>query len=213
MQKHVTKAESKTKRRFSPKVRRSMILDKTAEMIAKGGIAKLSMEGIGQYADVSKSLMYKYFDSMPSLLKELLERELLLLFRNQVEAAEQATTFEGLVRGTTHVYLNHIAERGMIIQRLQTDPSISNLHDPTYYKRTAAVDYFSNVVVKNFDMPIELARAVTDISFGIPVSAGDYLLRSDIDREELEELTVSMIIGSYNAARFDFFSRKRKLKR
>lgn len=212
IQRNVTKAESKTKRRFSPKIRRSMILDKTAEMIAKDGISKLSMESVGQYADVSKSLMYKYFDSLADLLKELLEREISTLWRRQVAAAEEAETFEALVRGTTHVYLSYIEERGLILERLQTDPSITRMHDPTDYKRSAAVDYFSSIVVKNFDMPLELARAVTDISFGIPASAGAYLLRSEMDREELEELAVSMIIGTYTAARFDYFTRKQTLK-
>ena len=176
-------------------------------------MSELSMEAIGQHADVSKSLMYKYFDSLQDLLKELLDRELTALRRLQDAAAERATTFEELVKGITHVYLSYIEERGLIIERLQADPSISKMHDPTDYQRTSAVEYLAEIVSKNFDMPMDIARAVTDISFGLPAAAGDYLLRSEIEREVIEELTVSMIIGTMSSVRFDYFARKRKLKR
>ncbi len=203
----------KTKRRFSPEVRRSMILDSAAELISTSGMSKVSMEAIGQKADVSKSLMYKYFDSLSHLLKELLERELTIRWKRQVAVAEKATTFEELVRGTTHVYLSFIAERGLIIEPLLADPSIAKLYHPARYNREVAVKYFSDLVVKNFDMPPEIARAVTDISLGIPAAAGEFLLRSDMDLQELEDVTVSMMIGTYTMARFDYFTRKKKLER
>jgi len=54
---------------------------------------------------------------------------------------------------------------------------------------------------------------VTDISFGVPSAAGSYLLRHDINMEELEDITVSMIIGTVNGVRDDYLVRKQKLKR
>ncbi|MEM8633642.1 MAG: helix-turn-helix domain-containing protein [Pseudomonadota bacterium] len=207
------KVATKTKKRFSPEVRRSMILDSAAQLIATDGMSTLSMEAIGQKADVSKSLMYKYFDSLQELLKELLERELTIRWKRQVAAAEEATTFEELVRGTTHVYLSFIAERGLFVEPLLADPSIAKLYHPARYNRKVAVKYFSDLVIKNFDMPPEIARAVTDISLGIPMAAGEFLLRSDMDLKELEDLTVSMMIGTYTMARFDYFTRKKKLER
>ncbi|GAB5489451.1 MAG: hypothetical protein Pars2KO_30210 [Parasphingorhabdus sp.] len=203
----------KPKRRFSPKVRRSMILDSAAAMIAQDGMSNLSMESIGQKADVSKTLMYKYFDGLTELLRELLDREISRRWRLQVAEAEKAETFEDLVRGTTHVYLTYVAKRGLIIERLQSDTSIISLHDRVHHYRKIAVEYFSDIVEKNFDMPIDLARAVTEISLGIPTSAGEFLLRSDMDIKELEDLTVSMMLGTYTMARLDHFSRKKKLKR
>lgn len=203
----------KAKRRFSPEIRRSMIIDSAAELISANGMSKLSMEAIGQKADVSKSLMYKYFDSLSDLLKALLKRELTIRWKRQVAVAEKATTFEELVRGTTHVYLSFIAERGFIIEPLLADPSIAKLYHPGRYNREVAVKYFTDIVVKNFDMPPEIARAVTEISLGIPTSAGEFLLRGEMDLQELEDITVSMMIGTYTMARFDYFTRKKKLER
>ncbi|MEP2989833.1 MAG: TetR/AcrR family transcriptional regulator [Parasphingorhabdus sp.] len=204
---------AKTKRRYSPKVRRTMILDSAAALIAEDGMSNLSMESIGQKADVSKTLMYKYFESLQELLRELLNREISKRWRLQVVAAEKAETFEELVRGTTQVYLHYVAERGLIIERLQSDTSIISLHDRVHHYRKIAVDYFSDIVAKNFDMPLDLARATTEISLGIPSSAGEFLLRSNMDLKELEDLTVSMMLGTYTMARLDHFTRKKKLKR
>lgn len=205
--------QEQTRQRYSPEIRRSMILDDAAKCIASGGISNLSMERIGRNAGISKSLMYKYFENLTDLLKELLKRELQELRRLQFAAAEKANTFEELVRGVTHEYLCYIEKRGLIIERLQSEPSVSNMHDPTDFGRGKAVDYLSSIVVKNFDLPEDLARAATDISFGLPASAGEYLLREKMDRKQLEDLTVSMIIGTLTNLRNDYTTRSQELKR
>ncbi len=190
-----------------------MILDGAAEIIRREGMAQISLERIGQSAGVSKSLVYTYFDSLNQLLKELLDRELKSLRRQQFEAAEQAETFEELIRKVTHVYLTNIEERGLLIERLQAEPSVSDMHDPTDYGRSTAVDYLGDIVAQHFDLPVEVARAATDISFGLPAAAGQYLLRGPLEREQVEELTVAMIMGSIAMARTDYLTRKQKLKR
>lgn len=190
-----------------------MILDNTASMIAVDGISNLSMEQISRSAGISKALMYKYFDSLTELLKELLQRELKELRRLQSDAAEKAHTFEELVRNITHVYLSYIDKRGLIIERLQSEPRVSEMHDPTDYGRNSSVDYLANIANKHFDLPIDLARAATDISFGLPAAAGEYLLRNKMDRTELEELTVSMIIGTFTQVKNDYLTRHKVLKR
>ena len=190
-----------------------MLLDAAAEIICREGVADLSLEQIGLAAGVSKSLVYKYFSSILELMKELLERELKAQRRLQFVAAEQAETFEELIRNITHAYLGYIEERGLIIERLQAEPSVSQSHDPTDFGRHGAVEYLAKIVARHFDMPIELARAATDVSFGLPSAAGHYLLRQEMPREQLEDLTVSMIIGSITSFHTDYLARKQKLDR
>ena len=209
----VDKPQTVQRRRYSPEVRRSMILDAAAEIIARDGIAQLSLERIGQNAGVSKSLMYNYFDSLTELLKELLDRELKDLQRVQYKAAAKATTFEELVRNITRAHLRHIDERGLIIERLQSEPSVTGMHDLTDYGRGIAVDYLANIVHKTFNVPMEIARATTDVSFGLPSAAGRYMLRGEMDEQTLEDLTVTMIIGSVVAIAEDYQTRRLALKR
>lgn len=190
-----------------------MILDAAAAMIEREGMWQLSMERVASHAEISKALIYKYFTNLESLLGELLQRELRLLRREQAMAAEAATTFEELVRGVTKVYLRNIARKGLLIERLQADPAISRSTSPTDFNRGEAVDYIAAIMSRNFDMPLETARAVTDISFGVPSAAGAYLLHHDVDVDDLEDITVAMIIGSVNGVRNDYMMRKRKLLR
>jgi AcrR family transcriptional regulator len=209
----MTRNATKRRTRLDPEQRRSLILDHTAEIIAAEGVAALSMERVGREAGISKSLVYNYFPNLGELLSELLQRELRRLRRMQGAAAEGATTFEGLVRAVTHVYLKYIEERGLIIERLQSEPTVSAIHDPTEYGREAAVDYLADIVMRHFDLPLEVARAATDISFGLPASAGAYLLRHGMSHQELEDLTVTMILGSMTALKTEHISRMQPLKR
>lgn len=187
------------RRRFSPEKRRSLILDHTAEIVARDGVAALSMEKIGKEAGISKSLVYTYFDNLTELLRELLQRELKRLRILQVKEAETAENFEALVRGITHQYLKYIEDRGLLIERLQAEPSVSDGHDPTDYSRSDAVEYIGEYVARNFNLPRDLALAVTDISFGLPANAGAYFLHGNMSRQEIEDITVTMILGSMEA--------------
>jgi AcrR family transcriptional regulator len=199
----MTKQNPDKKRRLSPEKRKSMILDHAAEMVARDGVAVLSMESIGKAAGVSKALVYAYFENLTDLLRVLLRRELTRQRKLQLKEAETAKTFEELVRGVTHQYLKYIEERGLIIERLQSEPTVSRGSDPTDFARKDAVDYIAKIFSANFNIPMDIARAASDISFGIPAAAGGYLLHSDMPVEQIEEITVAMILGSLNALRPD----------
>ena len=185
-----------------------MILDKTAEIIASEGLSNLSMEKIGQHAGVSRSLVYNYFDSQAELLKELLRRELKTLRMRQFAAAEGAKTFEDLVRSVTHEYLSYIDKRGLIIEQLQSDPGISGGNDPTDFDRETSVQYLAPLAAKQFGLPLPLARAAVDISFGLPASAGAYLLKRELDLQTVEDITVSMILGTLLQVKSDYMTKR-----
>jgi AcrR family transcriptional regulator len=206
-------AAAAPRRRFSPEKRRSLILDHTADLVAREGIAVLSIERIGKAAGISKSLVYNYFPNLTDLLRELFKREMRRLRRQQADAAANAATFEDLVRSVTHVYLKYFDERGLIIERLQNEPSVSGMHDPTDYSRETAVDYLTEIVIAHFDLPRDIARAATDISFGLPASAGSYLKRHELDLQTLEDLTVTMILGTFTHLKSDYVARRQPLKR
>jgi hypothetical protein len=135
------------------------------------------------------------------------------LRRQQVEAAQKANTFEDLVRSVTHVYLKYIDERGMLIERLQAEPSVSAIHDPTEFGRDTAVSYLAEIVAEHFNLPPDIARAATDISFGLPAAAGAYLLQRKLSREALEDLTVTMILGTLTEIKREHTNRHQPIRR
>ena len=203
----------KERRRYSPEKRRELILDHTAEIVAREGVATLSIEQIGREAGISKSLVYAYFPNLTELLRELFKREMKRLRKLQAAAAANAVTFEELVRSVTHEYLKYFDERGLIIERLQAEPSVSEMHDPTEYGRDAAVEYLTDIIVAHFDLPRDIARAATDISFGLPASAGSYLHRHDLDLQTLEDITVTMILGAVTSLKTEYVGKHKPLMR
>lgn len=193
------KKPRKPQTRLSPEVRKGLILDCAAELIATEGVSAVKMERLGRQAGVSKALIYSYFPSVTALLQTLLRREYRRLRRRQSEAADSAVTFEQLVRRVTHVYLAYIRERGLIIERLAAEPSVAEYPDPTAYSRETAVTYLAEIVAEHLELDLELARPLVDISFGLPAAAGNYLIHSAADIETVEDLTVTMILGSLEA--------------
>ncbi len=188
-----------------------MILDQAADIVARDGVSAVTMERICREADISKSLFYTYFDGLTELLRELLLREFKTLRRQQIAATERSKTFEELVRNVTHVYLNYISERGLIIERLQADSTVTSLIDPTYYGRDVVIDNLAPMVTKLFGLPNQIARATIDISFGLPAAAGEFLLRGEMEKQEVEDLAVSMIIGTFLRVRNDYVSKVQTL--
>ena len=199
-------AETGKKRvRLSREVRREMILDHAATIVAEEGVSNVTMEALGRSMSASKSLLYAYFPTITELLRALLDREYRRLRTKQFEASESAETLEQLVRRVTHAYLSYIEERGLIIDRLESEPSISDHGDPTEFGREAAVSYLTDMITDALGMDRSVAYPMVDISFGLPAAAGHYLTRHDISRETLEDITVTMILGSMEAvhARYD----------
>lgn len=199
--------------RLDPQKRQSLILDHTADVIAREGVSALSMDRISREAGISKSLVYNYFPNITQLLRQLLQREWRRLRRLQAQAAANAETFEGLVRAVTHVYLKYIDERGLLIERLQAEPSVSAIHDPTEFGRDTAVGYLAEIVADHFGLPEDVARAATDISFGLPAAAGVYLLHRKMTREALEDLTVTMILGTLAELEREYLVRLKPIRR
>ncbi len=191
-----------------------MILKHAAEIVSTEGVAALSMERIGQKAGVSKSLIYAYFPNLTELLRELLHQEQKDLRERQMEALAQAQTFEQLVRNVTHTYLEYIEEHGLLIQRLQAEPSVAQGRTgPADYAREASVNAVAEIISTNFDIPIEVAIPATDISYGLPQFAGDYLINHDVDKQFIEDLTVTMLIGSIETLQKNITTRLKPLKR
>ena len=176
-----------------------MILDCAAKLVAGEGVSAVTMERLGSEAEISKALVYNYFPSVTLLLQTLLMREYRHLRRLQLEAAESSETLEQMVRRVTKVYLSYISDRGLIIERLSMEPSVANSGDPNKYGRDPAVNYLAEILCDNFNIDIEVARATVDISYGMPTAAGQYLIHNDINLQTIEDITVAMFLGSYQA--------------
>jgi len=195
----------KTRTRLPPEARIAEIMDHCAAIVSTDGVAAVTMETVSKAAGISKSLVYSYFPSTTELLKKVLLREWEVMQKKQLMAAEDAHTFDQLVRSVTREYLKHIEERGVLIHRLQSEPSVSEGNiSVTDYGRESSVQYLAEIVNRVFDIPMSIALPATDISFGLPEAAGNYLDQNNVDRQIVEDITVMMIIGSVKSLKDNY---------
>ncbi|MCW3796902.1 TetR/AcrR family transcriptional regulator [Sphingomonas sp. BN140010] len=184
------------RRRLDPAVRRELILDEAARLVAEEGISAVNMERIGRQAGISKALVYNYFPSKQSLLTELLLREYNRFAAHGREAAQQATDFEELVRATTRAYFEYVDECGVLIQRLMSEPELAHvMRSADAEGRQRTVHIFIGAMVNEFGLAPELAATVTEVMMGLTGAAGEMLTRGVRNPAFMENLVVTLIMG------------------
>lgn len=185
------------RRRLDPQVRRDLILDEAARVALEEGVTAVNMERIGREAGVSKALVYNYFPTKNALLSELLIREYRRFQAAGRAAAEDATGFEELVRATTRSYLRHVADRGLLIQRLVNEPAVAQaIRSVDEQGRELTVAFFAREMSATFGLPPKVAATVTDLLMGLTGRAGDYLSRHRDEADFVEDVAVRMIMAA-----------------
>jgi AcrR family transcriptional regulator len=190
-------ASTGARRRLDPLVRRDLILDVAAGIVAEEGVSAVSMERLGRDAGVSKALVYNYFPNRNALLSELLVREYRVFQGEARQAKEGVKDFPMLVRVTTRAYLRHVAERGVLIQRLMNEPAVSSaIRSVDEEGRQLTVAFFASEIAKHHGLTIPVSAMAADLLMGLTGAAGDYLCRTGADLQEVEDVVVDMIMAA-----------------
>jgi AcrR family transcriptional regulator len=190
-------ATTSARRRLDPLVRRDLILDVAARTVAEEGVSAVSMERLGRDAGISKALVYNYFPNRNSLLSELLVREYRVFQAEARLAKEGVEDFPTLVRVTTRAYLRHVAERGVLIQRLMNEPAVSSaIRSVDQEGRQLTVAFFASEIAKHYGLSLAVSAMAADLLMGLTGAAGDYLSRTGADLQEVEDAVVNMIMAA-----------------
>jgi AcrR family transcriptional regulator len=187
----------RARRRLDPKVRRDLILDEAARVVREEGVSAISMERMGREAGISKALVYNYFPSRNALLSELLVREY-RRFQDEARAAIKGVhDFEALVRITTRAYLTHVAERGVLIQRLMNEPAVAvAIRSVDAEGRQLTVSFFATEIAKCYGLDASTGAMASDLLMGLTGAAGDYLARTGEEVGRVEDMAVTMIMAA-----------------
>jgi TetR/AcrR family transcriptional regulator, fatty acid biosynthesis regulator len=189
----------KMRTRMAPDVRRNLILDAAATLIIGEGLTMVNMERIARQAGVSKALVYSYFGKESVLLSELLLREYRAFQAVARVEAAKVTGLEAVVRATTRAYLNHVAQRGSLIQHLMREPAIAqSLKDLEAAARPVTAAFFAELIVRERGVDAERALLASQLLMGLTGAAGDYLAEGGGSIEVIEPLVVAMIMASLN---------------
>ena len=187
--------------RMSPSERRRLILDATAQVVTTIGVSAVSMELIAREANVSKALVYAYFDNRANLLAQLLLREF-PAFQGDAVIAGPDEDFETIVRRTTVDFIDRFVAKGMLIQRLLAEPQVAeSVADAQLRGRDATAHYFGELMTQSFGVPAEQATLAADMLMGVTGAAARMHLRTGADHDLIIELTVRMLLGAAKALR------------
>jgi TetR/AcrR family transcriptional regulator, fatty acid biosynthesis regulator len=182
---------------MAPEARRDLILDVTAQLVTTEGVSAVSMERVGREAKISKALVYNYFPTRNLLLQALLMRENRAYQIQQIKAAETASDLETMVRATTRAYLDQVAAKGVLIERLMGEPAIAEaMGEIELIGRQQTIDYLLNRINANKALSEPLARMMVEVGLGITGAGGAYLDRTGCDIDLLEDMVVDMILAS-----------------
>ena len=189
-------SDTKPKRiRLSPEARQQHLLDCSAEMIAADGLACFTMEGLAKRASVSAPLVYNYFPNRIELLQTLLKRELSRFNRRTVKEAEQAKSFEEIVRMAVRSNFAHYAP-GTVLPILITQPEIASVVQSRLQQNSRqAASYLIEKAAEHYRLDEDTARLIVQLSSGAAWSAAELAGRRGLSMDETVELTVNYIIA------------------
>ena len=189
-------SDTKTKRiRLSPEARQQHLLDCSAEMIAADGLAGFTMEGLAKRASVSAPLVYNYFPNRIERLQTLLRRELSRFNRRTAKEAEQAKSFEEIVRMAVRSNFAHYAP-GTVLPILITQPEIASVVQSRLLQNSRqAASYLIEKAAEHYRLDEDTARLIVQLSSGSAWSAAELAGRRGLSMDETVELTVNYIIA------------------
>lgn len=192
----MTAAAIRKRERLAPETRRTQILDRAARMVVEEGLSVVSMERLGRECGISKGLVYNYFPSRDHLLAALLRREQEELRDRGMEAALQAASFPELIRQTTRIYLEHVAERGVLTQALLADAAVALLmHDADRADRERTFRFFVKQTRKIYTLPLAQAIGSVEMLMAVTDRAGRLMAEGQLDLPTAEEMAVQLILG------------------
>ena len=182
--------------RMSPAERRDLILDATADVVTVEGVSAVSMERIAREADVSKALVYAYFDNRANLLAKLLLREF-PAFQGEAVVAGVDENIEAIIRRTTVDFIDRYVAKGVLIQRLLSEPAVAeSVAEVQLRGRDATASYFGQLMTEQFNVPAEKASLAADLLMGVTGAAARMRLRTGTDRDGIVDLTVTMLLAA-----------------
>ena len=194
-------ASAPPRRRLAPEVRREEILDEAARVVLAEGVSAVSMERLGREAGVSKALVYAYFPNRNDLLSALLLREYRHFQAHSRRLLAEVEGFEAVIRATTAAWLDHVAERGPLINRLTNEPEIARAIGTVDEEgRQDTASYFGRLIADTYKVERRKATMLAELLMGLTGAAGAYLGRTGASRDELLDVTTAMIFAALDAA-------------
>lgn len=178
-------ADGRRRTRLAPEARRDQLLDIAAAVITDEGMAAMTMDRVAERAEVSKALVYRYFNNRSGLLLELYERESdTQPIANRIRGAR---TFEDRLRAITAPYFDAVERSGLLFHRLVGERSIEE--DVERFRRDTrrSVLQFWITQLRTEGLDRQQATVFATMFQAAVEAAGGLVARGEAQREVAEE--------------------------
>lgn len=145
-------AAATSRRRMAPAERRAALLAAAADVLRHHPLAELTYERMAEYADVSKTLPYRYFDSIDEVAIELLDATVGAIDRATPAAIADAGSFSGKVAAALSLWCDAIEADGALIGSLLDGRPFPALRARIDERDEAAVALWSETIADEFDV-------------------------------------------------------------
>lgn len=182
-------SERRRRLRLSPELRREQLIDATAAVIERDGIAAVTMERVAAEASASRSLVYLYFQTRADLLIALLERELTYVRQKTAEVVQGAGSLEEKLLAGFHLFFETMGERGSAFRTILHDPAVdAALEGPRGVRHQAHVAFWAELFAEELGLSAESARLVATMFFAVNEAAGSCWIDGEADLGIIEDL-------------------------
>lgn len=196
-------------RRASPRLpledRRAQLLDAAAQLIVHEGLHAVSIKRVARDVGLTAPRAYHFFPSVDDLLIELTRRELQSVRTAQRQRVDTATRPVERLRLSTVTYLREVAQRGGLLQVLQTAPAVRRgLRREQRALRAANTEVVADRFSRSHSVPPDVSRAATTVLTSAVLRTGRILARGRLDLPLAEDLAAEIVEAGNRrlAARF-----------
>ena len=189
----------KNRTRLSPADRREQLLGATKQYIVKNGLNSLTMDSIAKQANVSKPLLYKYFDTRLELLQDLLVSEDERRYTKIKRELASAAGYEQIV----YAVVNHNFDersRGDVFQVLADQPDIDTaLQSIRKTRRGGVGKMLVQAMMEEYAISRKDAQRMTRMASAASISAAEHYALNGGDRASYVNLVVQFIFNGIGA--------------
>jgi AcrR family transcriptional regulator len=190
------------RKRLSPEVRRTHILDAAAHMIVAQGFLPLPIERLARAADTSKALIYTYFPTQYDIFNSLLLRELKALKIAGLDTASSVKDLEQSVLLSAMLYFEHVVQSGPLLHILTTDLFMSDrITDELVQAGKTLLARFTNTAHETLSLSSQEILAAIEMIAVIPQSAGSLVFHKELDAAVARQICHTLVSSCVNTLR------------
>lgn len=193
---------ARQRKRLSPELRRTHILDAAAQLIVELGFLPLPIERLARLADTSKALIYTYFPTQYDIFNSLLQREFTALTIAGLDTASSVKDLDQSILLCAMLYFEHVAQSGPLLHILTTDLYMSgNFNRELTRTGDQMLDKLMSIARATLPLTDEQILASIEMIAVIPQNAGSMVFHKELEPAVARQVCHTLVLSSLTALR------------